>query len=257
METEGIVLRIHDYGESDKLVTFFSPHIGRATAIAKGAKRSKKRFVNKLEPFTHLDMSCRTPRNGSLFFLSNAELKNAFLSLRYNYRRYANASFISELILSFTKDHDAETRLFHLLRWSHHCLDQGRSSSATLAIFMIKLLQFTGYQPDMAHCSKCRAPVTPRQHYSFLPQSGLTCSQCRRGTHITDNHFAMGIRTIRILHATQRMSIANLDRLHLPESSAKEAIMALSRYCRNILQQDLHGLEHLRNADKLLPTPTG
>ena len=52
--TRGIILRVNDYGESDKLVTFFSPDIGKATAIAKGAKRSQHRFVNKLELFTLL-----------------------------------------------------------------------------------------------------------------------------------------------------------------------------------------------------------
>jgi len=66
-------------------------------------------------------------------------------------------------------------------------------------------------------------------------------------------HFPIAVRTIRLLHSTQRMSISRLDRLHLPESSSMEAILALSRYCRNILQQDIHSLEQVRMAGKLFP----
>ena len=249
METESIILQIHDYAEADKLVTFFSPHIGRATAIAKGAKRSKKRFVNKLEPFTHLRMNCRPPRKGSLFFLSNADLKNAFLSLRHDYRRYTTAAFISELMLRFTRDHDCEPPLFELLRWAYYSLDRGHSSSTTLAIFMIKLLQYTGYQPELSRCTKCKTIVSPKQRYSFLPESGLRCNYCRSGENTTEYHFPIAIRTIRLLHTTQRMSISRLNRLHLPESSSMEAVFALSRFCRNILQQDFHALELVRASE--------
>ncbi|MDH4318314.1 MAG: DNA repair protein RecO [Desulfobulbaceae bacterium] len=249
METEGIILRTHDYAESDRLVTFFSPHIGRATAIAKGAKRSKKRFVNKLEPFTHLKISCRPPRSGSLYFLGSAELENAFLSLRQNYHRYTIATFISELVLRFTRDNDRETRLFDLLHWAHRSQDAGRSPTATLAVFMIKLLQYSGYQPELSRCSHCQTPITPKLRYSFLPESGLRCSACRHDA-VSLNHFPITVRTIRLLHSTQRLSISRLDRLHLPENSSMEAILALSRYCRNILQQDIHSLEQIRMAGK-------
>ncbi|MDH3348102.1 MAG: DNA repair protein RecO [Desulfobulbaceae bacterium] len=253
METESIILRINDYAESDKIVTFFSPHIGRATAIAKGAKRSKKRFVNKLEPFTHLRINCRPPKKGSLFFLSNADLENAFLTLRHHYQRYTTAAFISELVLLFTRDHDCEPRLFELLRWAYYSLDRGRSSSTTLAIFMIKLLQYTGYQPELSRCAKCKTIVYPKQRYYFLPESGLTCNSCRSGEDTTGYHFTIAIRTIRLLHTTQRMSISHLNRLHLPKSSSMEAVFALSRFCRNILQQDLHALEQVRTASNPFP----
>ena len=48
-----IIMRINEYGESDLLVSFFTPDRGRLEGIAKGARRSFKRFVNCLDaPFT-------------------------------------------------------------------------------------------------------------------------------------------------------------------------------------------------------------
>ena len=50
-QTEAIVLRLLDYGESDRIVTFCTNGYGKVRGIAKGARRSRKRFANALEPF--------------------------------------------------------------------------------------------------------------------------------------------------------------------------------------------------------------
>jgi DNA repair protein RecO (recombination protein O) len=51
LRTEAIVLRAIDYGESDRIVTFCTADFGKIRGIAKGARRSRKRFANALEPF--------------------------------------------------------------------------------------------------------------------------------------------------------------------------------------------------------------
>jgi DNA repair protein RecO (recombination protein O) len=53
-ETNAIVTRSLNYGESDKIITFFSKDFGRIRGIAKGARRSRKRFQNALGLFSHI-----------------------------------------------------------------------------------------------------------------------------------------------------------------------------------------------------------
>jgi len=65
-----LVLDSYDYGESDKIVVFFCQDVGRISALARGAHRSKKRFVNKLEIFTFLQISYSKSSAGSLFMLN-------------------------------------------------------------------------------------------------------------------------------------------------------------------------------------------
>ena len=52
--THAIVTHSFNYGESDKIVTFFTKDFGKVKGIAKGARRSKKRFQNALDLFSHL-----------------------------------------------------------------------------------------------------------------------------------------------------------------------------------------------------------
>ena len=51
-KTKAIVLRSIDYGESDRILTFLTDDFGKLKGIAKGARRSRRRFANALEPFS-------------------------------------------------------------------------------------------------------------------------------------------------------------------------------------------------------------
>ena len=53
-KTDAIVVRSLNYGESDRIITFFTRDFGKIKGIAKGARRSKKRFQNALGLFSHL-----------------------------------------------------------------------------------------------------------------------------------------------------------------------------------------------------------
>ena len=84
--TIGIVLKVVDFGESDKIITFYCAKEGKLSCIAKGAKRSTKRFVNKLELFTLLDFQYNT--RYTLPTLDQAELLDSFTALRTKYELY-------------------------------------------------------------------------------------------------------------------------------------------------------------------------
>ena len=119
METEALVLDCIDHGESDLIVTFFSLDAGRLSAIAKGAKKSKKRFVNKLELFTFLHINYRQKGSG-LAFLSEAELHTSFLNIRQNAALYTVASIIRESVLIGVKDGEPDKKTFRLMQNPDH-----------------------------------------------------------------------------------------------------------------------------------------
>jgi len=72
--TSAIVLRSRPFGESDKIVSFLTEKYGKITGIAKGAKRSRKRFVNSLEPFSLVNLRFQERSHSSLAFILSSEL---------------------------------------------------------------------------------------------------------------------------------------------------------------------------------------
>ena len=99
-----IVLRVNDLGESDKIVTFYSRQEGKMAGIAKGAKRSKKRFSNKLEIFSLLDVLYDDRSFSGLVRIAEAELLSPFMHLREDYERYVSAVLACELIYYWARD---------------------------------------------------------------------------------------------------------------------------------------------------------
>ncbi len=176
--TCAIVLKVADHGESDELVTCYSRELGRITGLAKGAKRSARRFVNKLEEFSLLQLLCRPPRSASgLYFIGEAELLRAHLSLRTVYPRYVAAAFLCELTLRFTRDNDPDQRIFALLQWALDALDRGEAVAKTAALFHLLLLDAAGYRPELLRVWPLRPGRRPGPELPAAPGQRIAALQ--------------------------------------------------------------------------------
>lgn len=250
--TRGLVLNVSDHSESDKIVTFYSPDLGKVTGIAKGAKRSKKRFVNKLEEFSLLQILYTPPKREGLLFLHEAELENAFLSIRTTYPRYVAAAFAGELTLRFTRDHDADPFIFSLLFWVMQGLENGRDPLEICALFHLRLLGAAGYQPVLDHCGSCGEAVRAGQNYSLHTGGGsLVCNKCR--STIKTGASSITVQTLKFLHHAQSVELTNLERLRLSRNNIKETLEILHKYTLHLLQHDIHSWQQvkaLQNASK-------
>lgn len=243
--TLGIVLHSTDHGEADKIVTFFSPDLGRVSAIAKGAKRSQKRFVNKLEEFSLLQIMYRPARGDGLLFLSEADLENAYLPIRTHYDRYVAAMYAGELTLRFTREHDPDPEIFTLLAWAMEELAEGRDPLAVAAFFHLRLLGAAGYEPQLDRCGLCGATVASGRDYALHAGRGaLVCARClseQRGAVLP-----LRMQTLRVLQHAQRPRLKDLSRLRISRNSALEALHILHRYTQHLLQHDIHAWHQVR-----------
>lgn len=245
--TCGIVLKISEHGESDKLVTLYCPDLGRMTGIAKGAKKSKQRFVNKLEEFSHLHFFYRPPRGASgLYLISEAELLAAHLSLRIDFQKYIAAMYLCELILRFTRDNDPDPRLYILLKWAISALHNEQAPQKIVTLAHLHLLETVGYRPELSHCACCHQIVGPGRTYMFLPGTGaLRCSAC------FPRHWSpspgLSVQTLRLLANAQAFDLNRLHRLHFTQRALSEAMAALHHFTLHLLQQDVHSWQIFRS----------
>lgn len=146
-EAEAIVLRLTDYGEGDRIVTFFSLERGKLQGVARGAKRSKKRFAGALEPFAHLKLQMHT--GPSLPTLSSADIVSVFPGIRGDLTRIGCAAYACELVERLTPEEEASPRLFRLLYCYLERLDQAPAFPSDRRFFAVNLLKIMGYQPDL------------------------------------------------------------------------------------------------------------
>jgi len=237
VESAAIVLDCREHGESDLIVTFFCRHHGRLTGIAKGAKRSKKRFVNKLEIFSSLQILHTIPQNNRLAFIAEAELCDGFLSLRNNISCYTTASVMREFVLLATKELEGDDELYPLLLWSLSCLNSGRPPLAALILFLIRFYTIIGYGPVLDSCLGCGQRIQADEVYCFhIATGGIRCSKC---TEKAKNMLNLSQGTLKSLTAALQQPLERLKRLQFSKNSQEEALAFLHAYGRQLFQREI------------------
>jgi DNA repair protein RecO (recombination protein O) len=234
-----LVLKVSDLGESDKIVTFYSEQAGKLAGIAKGAKRSKKRFSNKLEIFSLLDVLYVDQGRSGLVRVAEAELLAPFMSLRENYDRYVSASLACELIYYWTRDYDADRNIFNLLLWALQGIDKGSPSLMVLIFFQVKLYTLLGYRLHLSGCIKCENAEQSGIPYVFHPgRHGLLCKNCSPSL-ISREMIPLALNTIKLLQNAQDLPLEKLGRLRFSDASIREALKLFKGYGQYLLQREI------------------
>ena len=236
-ETDAIVLSCAEHGESDVIVTLFCQNVGRLTAIAKGAKKSKKRFVNKLELFSFLHITYQQKANRSLAFLAEAELHTSFLNIRQNFELYSIASVIREFLLIGVKENEPDLDIFRLSLWALHNFDQRQPPMTVLSLFLVRFFDYVGYRPDLQNCVHCGSLVSAQNRYQFDTTIGsIVCSTCK--PHLRKGN-PLSHGTIKMLRSAQDQPLERLHRLKISGSILYEAISLLQSYGNQLFQRDI------------------
>ncbi len=213
-------------------------------ALAKGARRSRKRFVNKLEEFSYLRLQHRASRAGGLPLITEAELLDPHLPLRLRHERFLPGMFLCELIQRFTLDDDAEPRLFQLLRWGLAQLCQGNAPLRTAALFHLRLLDLCGYRPGLEQCGRCGSPLGNTPPGGFSPLSGTIC--CRTCSRLARSGLLpLQLQTLRLLRDGLALDLSRLPRLGFPPGALAESFTLLDAMSRHLLRDELRCLKPL------------
>ena len=243
-----LVLDSLDYGESDKIVVFYCQEVGRLSALARGAHRSKKRFLNKLELFTFLQISYSKSSAGSLFMLDEAELVNSFISLRSDVTSYRVASIIREYMLLTTRETSDDDQLLQLALWAFHTLNIGIDQRQVLALFMIKLFDVLGYRPDFSVCQSCGINHIEDREVFFDARSGtITCRNCSGGLEGSGRVLAPG--ATKMIRAVQQQPVSRLNRFKPSGTVLAQMLDCSHHYSRNLFQRDIHSWRELERVN--------
>ncbi|ADH86008.1 DNA repair protein RecO [Desulfurivibrio alkaliphilus] len=255
--TRAVILAVRSHGEADKIVTFCGRETGKRNGIAKGAQRSRIRFVNKLELFSLLELSYEEGRSSGLVRIDQAELLEPFAAIRGDYLKYAAASLVGELLQAWLEEADPDPQLFSLLLWVLQTIagdatkdrNPSRNIMAAVVFFELKLLDLLGYRPGLEACRQCHGTALPAgESYHFsLAGGGLICPACNRQRASRHNLLPLSLATAKILAKAQELANEKLSRLRLPPTSGREAMNFLHHYSRHLLQRDIHSRTCLQN----------
>jgi DNA repair protein RecO (recombination protein O) len=234
-----IVLRARPFGESDKIISFFTQDYGKLTGIAKGAMRSRKRFANSLEPFSLINLSFQDRSHSNLAFVLSAELLHSPWTLMNHLDRIAHASYLVEITDGLIGEHEANAAIFQHLKDGLSHLEVKGPSLRFLTFFELKLLRLAGYQPVLDTCKKCREScldgAQSRWHFSPV-DGGVLCEGCSRSCREV---LPLGKTAVEILTALQAESDSLPAGLSLPASVVAEIRSVILRFIQFQMDREI------------------
>ena len=252
LRSEALLLRSVDFGESDRIVHLLTPGAGRVTAIAKGARRSVKRFPGTLDLFNHLHVQVVHRRKMSMAHLEQATLRCAFLPLRTSAGRFALACYLVEIIDRLAPEGGSRSetgRLFGFTLRALHMLETSAPDARVRVLLELRALDALGLRPELRSCVRCGNEVEGPGPVSFVvADGGVLCRRCGPGEGALPVHLG----TLRALEQGMRLDLERLDRLSLPPTSLAESIRLVSRFQRFHLGFEPRSRRFL---DEILATP--
>ncbi len=178
-DCEAIVLATMDYGESDRIVTFFTRELGKVRAIARHGKASKKRFGAALESFSRVSLSL-TVKEG-LSHVQRAECVVVYSEIRANLAKIGYAGYACEISDRLLPDRLACPRLFRLLAAYLEHLERFSPTVDDRRFFEANLLNILGYRLPVDRCARCAAPFSREVEACYDTGTGeLLCNGCCR-----------------------------------------------------------------------------
>ncbi len=244
-QTQAIIIKQSKLGELDKIVTFYTPELGKLKAVAKGACRPGSKLGGNVELLTHSLMMLAKGRN--LDIITQSQTIDAFPSLKNDLWRTSCGLYVLELIDSFTLENNENRPLFDLLLDTLHRLCQDDNSETVLRYFELHLLHYLGYRPQLRQCVICNSLIKPAANFFSSSQGGIICPRCSQ--EMPEGH-SLSVDALKILRLWQNCDYATARRVKAGEKLRSELEKVLQGYIEYLLQRDIKSIAWLKELKK-------
>lgn len=238
--TDGLILHHTDFGEADRLLTVFTPGLGRLRLLAKGARKPTSRKAGHVESFSYVHLL--VARGRSLDIVSQVETLESFRPLREDLERAGQAYYLAELVNSFIEEGDENPLLFDLALATLARLCEARDRSLALRFFELRCLGLVGYQPQLYFCVECQTQLEPVTNYFHPPSGGALCP--RHGEALKGAE-PLAMPTFKVLRYMQTHPWEEVSALRLKPDTNLDLEAVLQRYIVYLLERRLKSVEFI------------
>ncbi len=174
----GYVVRRVDYGESDRIVTLVTREEGRVDAIARGARRSKKRFEAGLSYYVLYEGDVQK-QGTTLWLLKNLSIKKTYPALLSGMGDMGIAAYGTELVRELSPPHERSHPLYLLLETFYTTLNTPNQEPLPALVWLqYNLLAQAGFIPPADRCSRCEREGGEGQWAVSRRNGGVYCDSC-------------------------------------------------------------------------------
>ena len=174
----GVVLRTTPLRESDLLVVLYTETHGRVSAVARGARRSQRRFSGALSLLVLGSYQLKRPARGELWSLDGAEVEREWTRLASDHIAVAHASYIVELVGALLPPETPDPHALALIVAVWDSLAAQGPSPGVLRAVEMALLDLGGHRPAIDACAACGNRDLDAGAMFDPGRGGAVCRRC-------------------------------------------------------------------------------
>ena len=230
INTQGIVLKSVTYKENDLILTIFSRKLGKISAIARGAKKSKSSLLSSSQIFAYSNFTLK--REGNMYRVTQSEIIKSFYNLSYNFDAFSYATYILKLIDNFMIDNQPNNRLFVLLAQSLYLFSEENIDMQYVTLcFELKFLDYIGFRPIVNTCASCynndfRNPVFN------IYEGGILCEKCSSNF---EHNLRLNITTVKLMDYILKNDLLSCSKAKVSKYLINELSKILKIYINEYL----------------------
>ncbi|HET9621722.1 MAG TPA: DNA repair protein RecO [Kofleriaceae bacterium] len=181
----GVVLRTAPLRESDLLVVLYTDVHGQVSAVARGARKSKRRFAGALSLLVLARYQLGRRPRGDLWSLESAEVVQEWTQLAADVVAVAHASYVAELVGALLPAEAPEPHALDLVVALWDALAAGGPSPSALRAIELGLLDLAGHQPALDRCAACGERDLAQGAVFDPERGGAICRRCAARSRTT------------------------------------------------------------------------
>ena len=182
IKTKGIVTKIVNYSDSDKILTVISADYGKIQVFCKGAQKPKSAVLASTE-FLAFSEFVLYDSNTDMYHLSSADIIEVFYNLRVDLDRLNYGTTLSQIMNDVCQEGELCYKKLQLFLNALYVLSNtDKEPEFVYSVFKVRMLALLGFVPKLANCYNCgkKAVEMTGDKYFSIKENGLVCDICAR-----------------------------------------------------------------------------
>lgn len=193
VRTPAIVLSSHKYGDSARIVKFYTASVGIKSFIAKGAYSKKNRQNSLFIPLNQVELIYDDRQKNSLEYFREAKQIAHYKELSSSPFKMTIALFIAEMLNLVLLEEESNQPLFEFLSESLLVFDGKEDVFSDFHLwFLLNLTKYLGFYPNIQNGAKY-----------FDLQEGISSHEIPTGTYISQDDLILFEKLMNLNFLTQ------------------------------------------------------
>ncbi len=250
IKTKGLILKVLNLNDNDRIFTVLTKDCGKITVMAKGIRSQKNKFFGAMQLFCYSDFVFE--KRTGMYFPTGAELVENFFNIRNSVEKVALATYISDIVNAIPDEFPIEDNYFSFIlntlyvaaKLDADANDFKQKLYKLKFVFEMKTVCENGYTPSVSVCGVCGSYKDIK--YFDVATGNIICDKCSEKSYNSEL-VEINAELYKALHFVYNSDLRSVLALGFSSSVAQAAGKLSERYMKYQMEILPASVEYLNN----------